>query len=547
MDVHASGLSEYEQQQKYGGRKFFPNWTEAKLLLISSTGFFIDAYDLFVINLIVPILNLLLFGHRSSTVHEIPLQGGLIKASANLGCVVGQIMFGTLGDMYGRRRVWAAGLVVTIVSTVIMIAAPLSLGGRGVFAWITVLRVIMGIGIGGDYPMSSAAISDRSATGRRGMLLAFTFSMQGWGTLSGGIVTLVVLAAYKDAIIAGDRAKLNGVWRIIAGVILFPCLGTLYQRITLPESQKYKNARALQENQDLLKKGLTASDTQTQSQTTAESPSEHANGEKKGLSDVPLDAEANEAVINEKGLGASAVAQQKRAAFSEFVDYFKDPKHALLLFGTASTWFLLDIAFYGINLNQSIVLSSVGYNKTTSDWIYLYDNVRGNLIITAAGYLPGYFVSIATIEYIGRKKLQLIGFFATSLMLWVVAGTFNTLRHKSGAFVACFALLQFFFNFGANTSTFIVPSETFPTRVRGFAHGFSAASGKLGAVLASLVFSIANTKIGTAKVLWIFGAINILGGIITIFCTIETKGYDADTVDVQEQQEKAGYRNRIDA
>ena len=105
-------------------------------------------------------------------------------------------------------------------------------------------------------------------------------------------------------------------------------------------------------------------------------------------------------------------------------------------------------------------------------------------------------------------------------------------------------------NFGANTSTFIIPSEVFPTRVRGFAHGFSAASGKVGAVLASLVFAIANTHIGTAKVLWIFGGINILGGarnnssmksgrakrltmilnagIITIFFTKETLGYDAD-------------------
>lgn len=45
----------------------------------------------------------------------------------------------------------------------------------------------------------------------------------------------------------------------------------------------------------------------------------------------------------------------------------------------------------------------------------------------------------------------------------------------------------------------------------------------------------------------IFGAINLLGGIITIFCTIETKGYDADVVDVQERQERAGYRERIGA
>lgn len=156
----------------------------------------------------MPILNILLFRRRSGTIRQIALQGGVVKASANLGCILGQIGFGLLGDMFGRRRVWPAGLVVTIIGTVLMIAAPLSVGAVGVFTWITVARVIMGIGIGGDYPMSSAAISDRSSTNRRGMLLAFTFSMQGWGNLAGGIVTIIVLSAYKSSIQAGEVSKL---------------------------------------------------------------------------------------------------------------------------------------------------------------------------------------------------------------------------------------------------------------------------------------------------------------------------------------------------
>lgn len=550
MDAHATGLSEYEKDVKYGGQRFWPRWHEAKLLLVASTGFAIDAYDLFTINLIVPILNILLFRHRSGTVPQIALQGGVLKAAANLGCIVGQVGFGLLGDMFGRRRVWALGLVVTIIGTVMVISAPLSIGAVGVFTWITVFRTVMGVGIGGDYPMSSSAISDRSSTNRRGMLLAFTFSMQGWGNVIGGLVTLIILYCYESSIKGGNISKLNGVWRLIAGVVLVPCLGTLYQRITLPESEKYKNARRLQEDPDALAKGYVVSDAKP---SDASNNGDSFDAEKKApVSSANSDSEINpahpdQAIVEEKGLGAAGVVKQRRAAFSETIEYFKDPRHALTLFGTASTWFLLDIAFYGINLNQSIVLTSIGYNKTGSDWDYLHSNTVGNLIITCAGFLPGYWASILTIEYIGRKPIQLIGFFGTTLMLWVVAGTFETLRHKPAAFVVCFAILQFLFNFGANTTTFINPSEVFPTRVRGFAHGFSAACGKIGAVLAALVFSIANTNIGTSKVLWIFGAINILGGIISIFCMVETKGYDADVVDVQERQQKAGIQNRVEA
>lgn len=429
----------------------------------------------FAINLAVPILNVLLFNRehllvnlarictvanfsgfcplptdRSSTVTQIALKGGVIKAAANLGCIVGQIGFGLLGDIFGRRRVWPAGLCVTIIGTVLIVAAPLSLGSKGVFTWITIWRVVMGIGIGGDYPMSSAAISDRSATARRGMLLAFTFSMQGWGNLIGGIVTLVIIYAYRTSIQAEDVSKLNGVWRLIFGVILVPCLGTLYQRIVLPESEKYKNARKLQENPDLLQKGLIASDTlndrKPRNSSDLEKAPQTASPSSTSADGVEVVGDNTAAEMHDAqttGLGAKGVAKARRAALGEFIEYFSDRKHALTLFSTAANWFLLDIAFYGINLNQSIVLSSIGYNRTDTTWNYLHDNTVGNLIITAAGFLPGYYLSIVSIEYIGRKPIQLLGFFGTSLMLWIVAGTFHTLQHKSGAFIACFTLVSF--------------------------------------------------------------------------------------------------------
>lgn len=45
------------------------------------------------------------------------------------------------------------------------------------------------------------------------------------------------------------------------------------------------------------------------------------------------------------------------------------------------------------------------------------------------------------------------------------------------------SLANFFNNFGPNATTFIIPGEVFPTRVRSTCHGISAASGKLGAII----------------------------------------------------------------
>ena len=99
---------------------------------------------------------------------------------------------------------------------------------------------------------------------------------------------------------------------------------------------------------------------------------------------------------------------------------------------------------------------------------------------------------------------------------------------------------QFFFNFGPNDTTFIVPPEVFPSRVRGFAHGLSAAAGKLGAILSALLFNYlsAPSKLGLANVLWIFFGCNVLGAAITWAAVPETRMRDADADDYEEWFER---------
>jgi hypothetical protein len=53
-------------------------------------------------------------------------------------------------------------------------------------------------------------------------------------------------------------------------------------------------------------------------------------------------------------------------------------------------------------------------------------------------------------------------------------------------FLYCSA--NFFQNFGPNVTTFVIPGEVFPTRYRATGHGISAACGKLGAIVAQIIF-----------------------------------------------------------
>ena len=69
-----------------------------------------------------------------------------------------------------------------------------------VLLWIACWRIILGIGIGGDYPMSSTITSDRAKVRKRGTLLAYVFANQGWGSFVGSIMAMIVLLIYRGAI-----------------------------------------------------------------------------------------------------------------------------------------------------------------------------------------------------------------------------------------------------------------------------------------------------------------------------------------------------------
>ena len=123
-----------------------------------------------------------------------------------------------------------------------------------------------------------------------------------------------------------------------------------------------------------------------------------------------------------------------------FFQYFSEWRHLKTLIGTASTWFLVDVAFYGINLNQSVLLTAIGFSKGKTEYDTLLKNGYGNLIIAAAGYVPGYFLTIYFIEILGRRWIQIQGFLVTALMFAIIAGDYNHLG-TAGKFV-CFTIAQ---------------------------------------------------------------------------------------------------------
>lgn len=96
--------------------------------------------------------------------------------------------------------------------------------------------------------------------------------------------------------------------------------------------------------------------------------------------------------------------------------------------------------------------------------------------------LPGYFFSFFLIDRLGRKTIQITGFVAMCV-LYTALGVILAYAPNVNKWIptGIYGLTFFFSNFGPNSTTFILPSEIFPTEIRARCHGISAAAGKLGA------------------------------------------------------------------
>ncbi|KAK1022918.1 Inorganic phosphate transporter pho84 [Friedmanniomyces endolithicus] len=285
-------------------------------------------------------------------------------------------------------------------------------------------------------------------------------------------------------------------WRTIVAFGALPALAALYFRLTIPETPRYTLDVGLDE------------------QSARADIQAYLAGKRGGKVDVTHAIQSN---VRRQNLGPKAAPQ-------DFWAHFRQWRYGKILLGTAGSWFFIDIAFWGLGLNNSAILHAIGYASQKNVYYNLYNTAVGNLILALAGSIPGYWVSVATIDTVGRWPIQMGSFIVLTVLFCIIGFAYHHLT--SSGLLALYVLCQFFSNFGANSTTFIVPGEIFPTRFRSTAHGLSAAAGKIGAVIAQALLGPLANKGGTNKwlnhVMEIFAAF-MLCGVGTTLLIPETK------------------------
>lgn len=496
-------------------------------IIIAGMGFFTDAYDLFSISVVTKLLGRIYYYDPNIGKPGVlpPGISAAVTGVALVGTLLGQLFFGWLGDKMGRKKVYGVTLLLMILCS---LASGFSFGAhaKGVIASLCFFRFWLGFGIGGDYPLSATIMSEYANKKTRGAFIAAVFAMQGFGILTGGIVGLAVSAIFENAYstpafdvdpLGSTPPRADYVWRIILMFGAVPAAMTYYWRMKMPETARYtaliaKNAK--QAADDMAKV-------------------------------LQVEIEPEQARLEKM----TQVPSQQYTLFSrEFLR-----RHGLHLLGTTSCWFLLDIAFYSQNLFQKNIFTAVGWlpaAKTMSAIQEVYKVSRAQTIIAMCGTVPGYWFTVAFIDRIGRFKIQLMGFtFMTIFMFALAIPFYHWEKHNHAAFLTMYALTFFFSNFGPNATTFVVPAEIFPARLRSTCHGISAAAGKAGAIVGAFGFLYSseprnaseddqgyNPGIGVKDSLIVLGFVSLMG----IFCTFlvpETNGRSLEEISGENEED----------
>ena len=150
-----------------------------KIMFISGMGFFTDAYDLFIIVVVMAI--------SKDEWHPTALQVGLVTSMALLASAIGALLFGRVADMLGRKRIYGYECLVLAIGAIASAFSPN-------IVWLIIFRTLLGSGIGGDYPVSATIMSEYAGKRTRGMLVTLVFAMQAAGLILGPLLAAMLLA-----------------------------------------------------------------------------------------------------------------------------------------------------------------------------------------------------------------------------------------------------------------------------------------------------------------------------------------------------------------
>jgi MFS transporter, putative metabolite transport protein len=394
-----------------------------------------------------------------------PTVAGLFAAAAFFGAVPGAIVAGVLSDRFGRRLILLIDVALLTVTSILC-----------AMAWspfiLIFFRFLQGISVGAEYPISASLVAEIMPRKGRGRWLTGAFSFQAIGMTLAAIICSIILLITSS----------ENSWRWMLLSCALPALILALLRTSIRESPRW-----------LARKGRLK--------------------------------EAKESLfwlIGTKELPSSKKSEEPPQQ-SHLKELFR-PEYRMRTLLTAVPWFLMDIALYGIGLFTPMILVHLLLPSAAQSSHFIAADFRADIMTVIADIflIFGFALNIWLVEKRGRIQLQILGFIGMTIGTGLIA----IFGMKGGdlAIILGFSIFNLMVNFGPNATTFLLPVEVFPTRLRATGHGFAAACGKAGATVGVFFLPLAYHTFGLRATMIMIGIFCLIGAMITVIARVETKG-----------------------
>ena len=427
---------------------------QVRLFAIIATAWLFDSVDLAALTFVLAPI---------SKEFDLSLtQAGLLASVSFAGMVIGAGAAGILADRFGRRPVFVTSMIVWGLAS---FGAAASWDLTSLLAF----RLLIGIGMGAEFPVAQALLSEFIPASHRGRYLGWLEGFWPIGFIACGALSVVIVPwlGWRSLFVV------QGVLAVFALVI----------RRNVPESARWYEST-----------GRTTEAAQAVADFEARVEEAYAR---------PLPPVESKFAVE--------TTVSTKSAFAELLS----PRYRTRTIMAWTLWFCVLLGYYGITTWMGKLLADQGMTITKS---------ISFVLLMALWGIPGFLVASHLLERIGRR-MTVISF----VLLSAAAAYMYGMSTTTTAILVAGSVMQFFF-FGMWSALYAYTPEVFPTRARATGCGTSSAIGRVGAILGPLMVPVMLTHWGQTSAFVVAAAFFVIAAITVWFLGPETKGRTLEDV-----------------
>lgn len=426
-----------------------------KLFLVIATAWLFDSVDIAALTFILAPIS-----------EEFGLSGGqagLVASISFAGMAIGASCAGVLADRVGRRPVFVSSMICWGLASV-------GLAMSWDLTSLLVFRFFLGLGMGAEFPIAQAMLSEFVPAKHRGRYLGWLEGFWPLGFVLCGVLSLLLVPAFG--------------WRSIFVVQALFALFALYARRATPESPRWYEACGRYED------------------------AERAIGE---FEERVAKAYGHPLPPSEDAAAAAPPEPGGRHILRELLA--GGYRRRTLMAWTM--WLCVQFGYYGITSWIAKLLADNGMTVASS---------ISYVLLMALWGIPGFLVASALLERLGRKPVV-----TAFVLLSAVSAFVYGQATSSWQLLVAGSFMQFFL-FGMWSTIYAYTPELFPTRARATGCGTSSAVGRLGAIVGPLLVPVVLLAWGTGAVFAVSAAAFLVAAAVVLVFGPETRARTLEEV-----------------